>query len=53
MKPIFPATTPFENGWNAFITNDECPYRKKSFYEREWLRGWNKAYLANRKRLCA
>jgi ribosome modulation factor len=53
MKQIFPATTPFENGWNAFISNDECPYRKKSFYEREWLRGWNKAYMANRQRLSA
>lgn len=53
MKPIFPASRPYDVGWNAFIANDKCPYRPTSFYAREWLRGWNCAYLKNQERLRA
>ena len=51
MKRIFPAKTPYEIGYNAFIANDECVYRKGSFYEREWHRGWNTAYCESQVRL--
>jgi hypothetical protein len=50
---IHPDDTPFKLGWNAFITNDRCRFRPKSFYQREWQRGWNCAYLKNQERLCA
>jgi hypothetical protein len=53
MKPIFPADRPYQIGWNAFINNDYCRYRRGSFYAREWLRGWDCAYLNNQARLCA
>lgn len=50
MKPIFPADRPYQVGWNAFIFDHDCIYRRNSFYFREWLRGWNCAYLKNQER---
>jgi hypothetical protein len=53
MKRIFPAKTPYEHGFNAFIANEDCPYRTRSFYEREWYRGWNIAFNKNKDRFVA
>ena len=53
MKRIFPAKTPFEHGYNAFINNEDRPYRTASFYEREWYRGWNIAFNKNKDRFVA
>lgn len=53
MKRIFPAKTPFDHGYNAFLNNEECPYRIKSFYEREWNRGYNRAFNKNKERFIA
>ena len=47
MTPFFPAERPDQVGWNAFIYDNDCFYRRNSFYTREWLRGWNLAFLAN------
>jgi hypothetical protein len=49
MEIIFPAERPYQVGWNAFLLNEQCRYRPKSFYSREWLRGWNCAYLKIRR----
>jgi hypothetical protein len=53
MNPVFPAERPYQVGWNAFITNEQCRYRKGSFYAREWQRGWDRAFLKNKARLYA
>jgi hypothetical protein len=53
MTPIFPADRPYQVGWNAFLTDDRCPYRRQSFYAREWLRGWDCAFLKNKDRRIA
>jgi hypothetical protein len=53
MEPYFPADRPFQVGWNAFIYNNDCYYRRNSFYFREWLRGWNCAFLNNQRRFYA
>ena len=50
MIPFFPAERPHQVGWNAFIYDNDCFYRRNSFYAREWLRGWNLAFLANQER---
>ena len=50
---IFSANHSYQVGWNAFLLNEQCCYRPRSFYSREWLRGWNCAYLKNQERLCA
>ena len=49
----FPAERPYQVGWNAFVLNKNCRYRPKSFYARDWQRGWNCAFLKNQERLCA
>ena len=48
----FPAERPYQVGWNAFLLNENCRYRPKSFYARDWQRGWNCAFLTNHERLC-
>ena len=51
MDLIYPEQRPFEIGWNAFITNEKCRFRPKSFYQREWQRGWNAAYFEHLEKL--
>ena len=45
-----PLIIQFNKGVNAFKRNEKSPYHLNSMAYREWLRGWNDAYIRQFKR---
>ena len=46
-----PLSVQFKFGQEAFRKNKKNPYRENTMQYREWLRGWNSAYIINLKKV--
>ena len=46
-----PLSVQFTFGYEAFKKNKKNPYDEMTMQYREWLRGWNSAYIINLKKV--